>query len=62
MDERVAYWPDIYEDGTPLVMWRCERCKTIKGTANASLSELHFRAHWKTPACTRALQAMRASS
>lgn len=62
MDERVTYWPDVYEDGTHLTMWRCERCKTVRGTTNASLSELHFGAHWKTPPCTRALQALRGVS
>lgn len=58
MNERVTYWADTFEDGTPLTKWRCERCKTEGGTTNASLSELHFSAHWKSTTCNRALRAL----
>lgn len=61
-DGRVTYFPGVHEDGTRLVMWRCARCQTTKGTTNASLSELHFGAHWKTPPCTRALLALRSQT
>jgi hypothetical protein len=58
-DDHVHYFTGIYQDGTHLAMWRCLRCQTEGGTTNASLSQVHFRAHWKTQACTRALHALR---
>lgn len=58
-DYRVVYFVSLYEDGTRITHWQCQRCKTIGGTTNQSLSELHFGAHWKGDTCNRALRMLR---
>ena len=57
-DNRAVYFTGIYRDGTTLHMWQCQRCRTTGGTTSQGLTALHFRAHWKTQACTRALLAL----
>lgn len=58
-DNRVLFFTGIYQDGTPVHMWQCQRCKTEGGSTSDALTALHFRTHWKTQACTRALLALK---